>query len=113
MARTVTHRARGTKHHNELSRFLKGVEAPTDALAAMRSSFDVDLTMTIRRLVEVRKNYFVSMEYELHAPLPGEHPYNAFPSDFSLSTNALEVGLRFSLHLMIEVCLERWQISPS
>ncbi|RZS23509.1 hypothetical protein BHM03_00056470 [Ensete ventricosum] len=109
MARTVTHRARGTKHHNELSRFLRGVEAPTDA----RVSFDVDLTMTIRRLVEVRKNYFVSMEYELHAPLPGEHPYDAFPSDFSLSTNALEVGLRFSLHLMIKVCLERWQISPS
>ncbi|RWW73087.1 hypothetical protein BHE74_00019071 [Ensete ventricosum] len=62
-----------------------------DVLAAMRSCFNVDSTMTTRRLVEVRKNYFVPLEYEPHAPLSGEHPYGAFSCGFSLSTYALEV----------------------
>ncbi|RWW67767.1 hypothetical protein BHE74_00024788, partial [Ensete ventricosum] len=69
-----------------------------DAQVAMRSNFDVDSIITIRRLVKVRKNYFIPLEYELHAPLPGEHPYDAFPNGFNLSTDALEVGLRFPLH---------------
>ncbi|RRT51090.1 hypothetical protein B296_00028399 [Ensete ventricosum] len=32
---------------------------------------------------------------------------------FSLSTDTLEVSLRFPLHLMIEACLEGWRISHS
>ncbi|RZR74048.1 hypothetical protein BHM03_00031489 [Ensete ventricosum] len=59
----------------------------------MRSFFNVDSIVTTRRLTEVRKNYFVPPYYELHAPLPGEHPYDVFPSGFSLSTDALEAGL--------------------
>ncbi|RWW44395.1 hypothetical protein BHE74_00049847 [Ensete ventricosum] len=47
--------------------------------------------MTTRRLVEVRKNYFIPPEYELHVPLPGERPYDAFPCGFSLSTDTLEM----------------------
>ncbi|RWW63606.1 hypothetical protein BHE74_00029203 [Ensete ventricosum] len=50
---------------------------------------------------------------ELHAPLLGEHPYDAFLSGFSLSTDALEAGLRFPLHPVIVACLKGWQISPS
>ncbi|RWV77598.1 hypothetical protein GW17_00061548, partial [Ensete ventricosum] len=73
-----------------------------DALAAMRSYFNVDSIVTTRRLVEMRKNYFVPPEYELHAPLPGEHPYDTFSSGFSLSTDTLEAGLRFPLHPVIE-----------
>ncbi|RWW02594.1 hypothetical protein GW17_00034311 [Ensete ventricosum] len=46
-------------------------------------------------------------------PLPGEHPYDAFPCGFSLSTDAIEAGLRFSLHPVIEAYLEQWRISPS
>ncbi|RRT36798.1 hypothetical protein B296_00055775 [Ensete ventricosum] len=65
------------------------------------------LVVTTHRLTEVRKNHFVPPEYELHAPLPGEHPYDVFPSGFSLSTDALEAGLRFPLHPVIEACLER------
>ncbi|RRT46510.1 hypothetical protein B296_00013983 [Ensete ventricosum] len=61
-----------------------------DALVAMRSNFDVDSIVMTRRLVEVRKNYFILLEFELHAPLPGEHPYDAFLNGFSLSTDALE-----------------------
>ncbi|RRT52308.1 hypothetical protein B296_00031308 [Ensete ventricosum] len=114
MAHIVIYQARSAKHHNELSRFFGGGEVPTgvgvdhyclivqgvaladprgaDALAAMRSYFNVDSIVTTRRLVEMRKNYFVPPEYELHAPLPGEHPYDTFSSGFSLSTDALEAG---------------------
>ncbi|RWW55550.1 hypothetical protein BHE74_00037802 [Ensete ventricosum] len=79
----------------------------------MRSFFNVDSIVTTRRLMEVRKNYFVLPEYELHAPLPGERPYDAFSSGFNLSTDALEASLRFSLHPVIETCLKGWQMSPS
>ncbi|RRT67453.1 hypothetical protein B296_00015727 [Ensete ventricosum] len=61
-----------------------------DALMVMRSNFDIGSIVTIRRLVEVRKNYFIPSKYELHAPLPGEHPYDAFPNGFSLSIDALK-----------------------
>ncbi|RRT59400.1 hypothetical protein B296_00034087 [Ensete ventricosum] len=54
----------------------------TEALATMRSCFNIDSTMMTRQLVEVRKNYYTAPEYELHVPLPGEHPYDTFPSDF-------------------------------
>ncbi|RWW63004.1 hypothetical protein BHE74_00029841 [Ensete ventricosum] len=84
-----------------------------DALATMRSFFNVDSIVMTRRLIQVRNNYFIPSYYELHAPLPGEHPYNAFLSDFILSADALESGLRFLLHPMIGACLEGWQISPS
>ncbi|RWV83163.1 hypothetical protein GW17_00055269, partial [Ensete ventricosum] len=84
-----------------------------EALAAMRSCFNVDSTVMTRRLVEVRKHYYIPSEYELHVPLPGERPYNAFLSGFNLLIDALEAGLRFPLHSVIELCLEGWQISPS
>ncbi|RWW49021.1 hypothetical protein BHE74_00044862 [Ensete ventricosum] len=45
----------------------------------MRSFFNVDSTVTTRRLVEGRKNYFIPPEYELHVPLQGERPYDTFP----------------------------------
>ncbi|RZR85116.1 hypothetical protein BHM03_00012089 [Ensete ventricosum] len=64
----------------------------TQALATMQSCFDVDSTVTARRLIEVRKHYYIPSEYELHVPLPGQRPYDAFSSGFSLSTNTLEVG---------------------
>ncbi|RZR74993.1 hypothetical protein BHM03_00047200 [Ensete ventricosum] len=90
--------------------------APTDpriadALVTMWSFFNVDLVVTTHRLTEARKNHFVPPEYELHAPLLGEHPYDVFPSGFSLSTAALEAGLRFPLHPVIEACLERFRVS--
>ncbi|CAL9781501.1 unnamed protein product, partial [Musa acuminata subsp. burmannicoides] len=47
------------------------------------------------------------MSYGLHAPSPGQHPYDPFPDGFGLSKDALEVGLRFPLHQVIEECLCR------
>ncbi|RRT60836.1 hypothetical protein B296_00022858 [Ensete ventricosum] len=79
----------------------------------MRSFFNVDSTVITHWLVEVRKNYFIPPEYKLHVPLLGVRPYEAIPCDFSLSTDALEAGLRLSLHPVIEACLEQWRISHS
>ncbi|RRT57012.1 hypothetical protein B296_00036622, partial [Ensete ventricosum] len=79
-----------------------------DALAAMQSYFNVDSTVITRRLVEVRKNYFVPLEYKLHAPLPRERPYDTFLSGFNLSTNALKVSIRFPLHPVIEAFSIEW-----
>ncbi|RRT59716.1 hypothetical protein B296_00045597 [Ensete ventricosum] len=77
---------------------VSGDSRTVDALVAIRSLFNVDSTVTTCRLVEVRKNYFIHPCYELHAPLPGEYPYDTFSCGFSLFTDALEVGLRFPLH---------------
>ncbi|RWW05117.1 hypothetical protein GW17_00031625, partial [Ensete ventricosum] len=82
-----------------------GDSGTVDALVAVQSFFNVDSTVTTCQLVEVRKNYFIPLEYELHVPLPGKCPYDTFSCGFDLSTNALEAGLRFPLHPMIEACL--------
>ncbi|RWW77201.1 hypothetical protein BHE74_00014667 [Ensete ventricosum] len=83
-----------------------GDSETANTLATIRSYFNIDSTMITRRLVEVRKNYFIPPEYELYVPPPRECPYDAFPCGFSLSTDALEAGLRFQLHHVIEACLK-------
>ncbi|RRT50150.1 hypothetical protein B296_00050505 [Ensete ventricosum] len=70
-----------------------GDSGTADALVAMQSFFNVDSTVTTRRLIEVRKNYFIPLKYELHVPLSQEHPYDAFPCGFSLSTDTLEATI--------------------
>ncbi|RWW37757.1 hypothetical protein BHE74_00057082 [Ensete ventricosum] len=79
-----------------------------EALATMRSCFNIDSTVVVYRMVEDRKNYYIPPEYELNDPLSGQRPYDGFSSGFNLSTDALEAGLRFALHPMIEACLEGW-----
>ncbi|RRT34729.1 hypothetical protein B296_00033926, partial [Ensete ventricosum] len=37
-----------------------------EALAMMRSCFNIDSTMVVCRMVEDRKNYYIPPEYELH-----------------------------------------------
>ncbi|RWV76903.1 hypothetical protein GW17_00062358 [Ensete ventricosum] len=93
--------------------FVSEGAAPADprtanTLVAMQSNFDVDSTVTTRWLVEVRKNYFIPPEYELHAPLPGECPYDAFSNGFSPSTDAFKAGLRFPLHRGVKDMNEAW-----
>ncbi|RWV86708.1 hypothetical protein GW17_00051365 [Ensete ventricosum] len=85
----------------------------TEALAIMRSCFNVDSTVTARWLVDVREHYYVSLEYKLHVPISSQRPYDAFSSGFSLLIDALEARLRFPLHPVIKACLEGWQISPT
>ncbi|RWV89068.1 hypothetical protein GW17_00048800 [Ensete ventricosum] len=73
----------------------------TKALATMRSCFNVDSTVTTRWLIDVRKHYYVPLEYELHVSLPGQHPYDIFSNGFDQSINTLEAGVRFLLHPVI------------
>ncbi|RRT74790.1 hypothetical protein B296_00021999 [Ensete ventricosum] len=119
----LSHRSRVLDRPSEGSRSTtalssSGGAAPTDsivteALAALRSCFNVDSIITTHQLVEVRKHYYIPSEYKLHVPLLRERPYDTFLSGFSLSIDALEACLRFPLHLVIEACLEGWHISPS
>ncbi|RRT78122.1 hypothetical protein B296_00027585 [Ensete ventricosum] len=68
-----------------------------DALVAVQSFFNVDSTVTTCQLVEVRKNYFIPLEYELHVPLPG---YVPVARDAGVSTvekcpsSSMEAGLK-------------------
>ncbi|RRT48317.1 hypothetical protein B296_00048283 [Ensete ventricosum] len=91
---------------------------PTDfgtanALTIMRSNFDVDSTVMTRQLVEVRKNYFIPLEYELHAPLLGERPYDAFSSGFSLLTDALEAAQGSRVPAKVDVGASMAEKHPS
>ncbi|RZR75610.1 hypothetical protein BHM03_00000023 [Ensete ventricosum] len=78
----------------------------------MKSFHDFDSVVTLESLASIRKHYNVLDEYILHAPGPGQRPYHPCPEGFSISVDALEVGLRFPLHPVIGVCLDWWRISP-
>ncbi|RWW87851.1 hypothetical protein BHE74_00003303 [Ensete ventricosum] len=78
----------------------------------MKSFHDFDSVVTLESLASIRKHYNVLDEYILHAPGPGQRPYHPCPEGFSISVDALEVGLRFPLHPIIGVCLDWWRISP-
>ncbi|RRT54594.1 hypothetical protein B296_00033071 [Ensete ventricosum] len=57
--------------------------------------------------------FVIPDEFVLHAPLSGQHLYDPFPNEFSVSSDTLKAGLQFSLHPMIEECLEWWRVSSS
>ncbi|RZR70466.1 hypothetical protein BHM03_00000074 [Ensete ventricosum] len=79
----------------------------------MKSCHDFNSTVSLESLAMVWKRFNIPNEYVLHAPGPGQRPYHPCPEGFSISIDALEAGLRFPLHLVIEECLGWWQISPS
>ncbi|RWV77483.1 hypothetical protein GW17_00061675 [Ensete ventricosum] len=70
------------------------------ALEVMKSCHDWILSVEL--LSAVQEHYSIPSEYVLHAPALGQQPYDSFPNGFSISTDALEVGLRFPLHPVIE-----------
>ncbi|CAD5167225.1 unnamed protein product [Musa acuminata subsp. malaccensis] len=74
---------------------------------------DVDSVVTEEFLGELRARYWIPEGYTLSAPRPGQRPYDQFPQGFGLTAGALEAGLRFPLHPMIEDYLRKWGISPS
>ncbi|RRT77102.1 hypothetical protein B296_00010791 [Ensete ventricosum] len=83
------------------------------ALELMKSCHDFDSTVSIESLDTIQKHYSIPTEYVLHGPTPGQHPYHICPEGFNISIDALEAGLRFSLHPVIGECLGWWRISPS
>ncbi|RRT72768.1 hypothetical protein B296_00011346, partial [Ensete ventricosum] len=95
-----------------------GPPSPVDArvlrdLEVMKVDHDLDTAVTEGSLVVIRGRYSIPTEYGLHIPWPGQRPYSSNAPDMCISVDALEVGLRFPLHPLIEECLRWWRISPS
>ncbi|RWV85776.1 hypothetical protein GW17_00052408 [Ensete ventricosum] len=68
----------------------------------MKSCHDFDSVVSIECLVAIRECYNIPSEFVLHAPLSRQRSYDPFSNKFSVYVNAIEVGLQFSLHPMIE-----------
>ncbi|RRT76586.1 hypothetical protein B296_00009856 [Ensete ventricosum] len=50
------------------------------ALAIMKLCHDFDSAMAKDSLVAIQKRYNILNEYVLHAPLPGQRPYDSYPN---------------------------------
>ncbi|RWW30446.1 hypothetical protein GW17_00004988 [Ensete ventricosum] len=92
--------------------------SPVDArvqrdLEVMMSYHDLDTAVTEGSLAVIRERYSIPTEYGLHVPEPGQRPYSLDVPGMCISVDALEAGLRFPLHPLIEECLKWWRISPS
>ncbi|RZS13972.1 hypothetical protein BHM03_00045613 [Ensete ventricosum] len=79
----------------------------------MKVDHDLDTAVTEGSLAVIRERYNIPIEYGLHVPHPGQHPYSSDAPGMCISVDALEAGLRFPLHPLIEECLRWWRISPS
>ncbi|RZS14951.1 hypothetical protein BHM03_00046717 [Ensete ventricosum] len=79
----------------------------------MKAYHDLDTAVTEGSLVVIRGRYSIPVEYGLHAPRPWQRPYSSDAPDMCITVDALEVGLRFPLHPLIEECLKWWRTSPS
>ncbi|KAJ8510847.1 hypothetical protein OPV22_001281 [Ensete ventricosum] len=79
----------------------------------MMSHHDLDSAVTEVSLAAIRARYSIPAEYGLYIPEPGQRPYSLDVPGMCISVDALEAGLRFPLHPLIEECLKRWRISPS
>ncbi|RZR86335.1 hypothetical protein BHM03_00013508 [Ensete ventricosum] len=82
-------------------------------LEVMKADHDLNTVVTEGSLAVIRGRYSIPVEYGLHIPWPGQRPYSLDALGMCISVDALEAGLRFSLHPHIEECLRWWRISPS
>ncbi|RWW38069.1 hypothetical protein BHE74_00056728 [Ensete ventricosum] len=95
-----------------------GPPSPVDArvlrdLEVMMSDHDLDTAVTERSLVVIKERYSIPAEYGLHVPQPEQRPYSLDAPGMCISVDALEAGLRFPLHPLIEECLRWWRIPPN
>ncbi|RRT42647.1 hypothetical protein B296_00043452 [Ensete ventricosum] len=79
----------------------------------MKADHDLDTVVTEGSLAVIRGRYSIPTEYGLHVPRPRQRPYSSDTPDICISVDALETGLQFPLHPIIEECLRWWRISPS
>ncbi|RWV79782.1 hypothetical protein GW17_00059034, partial [Ensete ventricosum] len=79
----------------------------------MMSHHDLDSAVTEGSLAAIRARYSIPSEYGLYVPEPGQRPYSLDVPGMCISVDALEAGLRFPLHPLIEECLKRWRVSPN
>ncbi|RZR84779.1 hypothetical protein BHM03_00011659 [Ensete ventricosum] len=92
-----------------------GPLSPVNArvLRDLKADHDLDTTVIEGSLAMIRGRYSISIEYGLHVPWSGQRPYSSDALDICILVDALEAGLRFPLHPLIEECLRWWRISPS
>ncbi|RZS20060.1 hypothetical protein BHM03_00052536 [Ensete ventricosum] len=83
------------------------------ALEVMKADHDLDTAVTVGSLTVIRERYSIPIEYGLHVPQPGQRPFSSDAPGMCISVDALEAGLRFPLHPLIEECLKWWSISPN
>ncbi|RRT50318.1 hypothetical protein B296_00029981, partial [Ensete ventricosum] len=82
-------------------------------LEVMKANQDLDMTVTEGSLAVIRGRYSIPAEYGLYVLQPKQRPYSSNAPGMCISMDALEVGLRFPLHPLIEECLRWWRISPN
>ncbi|RRT66516.1 hypothetical protein B296_00008722 [Ensete ventricosum] len=87
-----------------------GPPSPVDArvlidLEVMKADHDLDTAVIEGSLAVIRERYSIPIEYGLHVPQPGQCPYSSDAPGMCISVDALEAGLRFPLHPLIEECL--------
>ncbi|RZR84124.1 hypothetical protein BHM03_00010887 [Ensete ventricosum] len=95
-----------------------GPSSPVDArvlrdLEVMKAGHNLDTAVTKGSLTAIRERYSIPTEYRLYVPQPGQCPYSSDVPGVCISVDALEAGLRFPLHPIIEECIRWWRISPS
>ncbi|RRT32795.1 hypothetical protein B296_00053228 [Ensete ventricosum] len=90
-----------------------GISPGDLAEMVMKADHDLDTIVTEGSLAVIRGRYSIPVEYGLHVSRPGQRPYNSDAHGMCISVDALEAGLRFPLHPLIEECLRWWRISPS
>ncbi|RWW75745.1 hypothetical protein BHE74_00016192 [Ensete ventricosum] len=95
-----------------------GPPSPVDArvlrdLEVMKADHDLDTTVTEGSITVIRGRYIIPTEFGLHVPQPEQRPYSSDTPGMCISMDALEAGLRFPLHLLIEECIRWRRISPS
>ncbi|RRT56552.1 hypothetical protein B296_00030946 [Ensete ventricosum] len=100
------------------SRASSGPPSPVDTrvlrdLEVMKSDHDLDTAVTEWSLAAIRERYSIPTEYGLHVSQPRQRPYSLDAPGMCISVDALEAGLRFPLHPLIEECLRWWRVSPS
>lgn len=78
------------------------------ALQVSKSLHDFDSIVTEKLLSHVPERYNIPANYKLLAPWLGQRAYDPFLNGFGLTLDTLELGLRFSLHPVIEACLSWW-----
>ncbi|RZS04644.1 hypothetical protein BHM03_00035004, partial [Ensete ventricosum] len=82
-------------------------------LEVMKADHDLDTAVTEGSLAVIRERYSFPAEYGLHVPEPRQRPFSSDAPDMCISVDALEAGVRFPLHPLIEECLKWWRISPN
>ncbi|RRT74192.1 hypothetical protein B296_00013643 [Ensete ventricosum] len=95
-----------------------GSPSPIDArvlrdLDVIKAGHDLDTTVTEGSLAAIKERYNIPAKYGLHVLRSGQRPYSSDASGVCISVDALEAGLRFLLHPIIEEYIRWWRISLS